>query len=167
MLKTEYLDAFPDFEIAMLQRGYTLCFVSHPTRWAPDSETKVMAEFVKFVAAELGMEPKVIAIGMSCGGLQAARLAELCGRDKADVSRSVAAMEEKGLLIRENKPYRAQLYLTEKGKEAAGAVCRRVTVAVEHAGKGYTVAQRKVFYQVLETVTQNLSELCKDGIPEK
>lgn len=100
-------------------------------------------------------------------GLTAARLAELCGRDKADVSRSVAAMEEKGLLIRENKPYRAQLYLTEKGKEAAGAVCRRVTVAVEHAGKGYTVAQRKVFYQVLETVTQNLSELCKDGIPEK
>ena len=77
MLKTEYLDAFPDFEIAMLQRGYTLCFVSHPTRWAPDSETKVMAEFVKFVAAELGVEPKVIAIGMSCGGLQAARLAEL------------------------------------------------------------------------------------------
>ena len=77
MLKLEYLDAFPNFEIAMLQRGYTLCFVSHPTRWAPDSETKVVAEFVKFVAAELNVEPKVICVGMSCGGLQATRLAEL------------------------------------------------------------------------------------------
>ena len=77
ILKTEYLTAFPNFECAMLEKGYTLCFVSHPTRWAPDSETKVLAEFVEFVAAELGMEPKVIAIGMSCGGLQAVRLAEL------------------------------------------------------------------------------------------
>jgi alpha-beta hydrolase superfamily lysophospholipase len=77
MLKTEYLTAFPFFEIEMLQRGYTLAFMSHPTRWAPDSETKVLADFVEFVAAELGMEPKVIVIGMSCGGLQAVRLAEL------------------------------------------------------------------------------------------
>lgn len=77
VLKTEYFAAFPFFEVAMLKRGYTLCFVSHPTRWAPDSETKVMAEFVRFVAAELGFEPKCIPVGMSCGGLQAARLAEL------------------------------------------------------------------------------------------
>lgn len=77
ILKTEYLEAFPNFEIAMLERGYTLCFVSHPTRWAPDSETKVMAAFVQHVAAELGFAPKCIAVGMSCGGLQAVRLAEL------------------------------------------------------------------------------------------
>ena len=77
ILKTEYLEAFPNFEIAMLERGYTLCFVSHPTRWAPDSETKVMAEFVRHVATELGFAPKCIAVGMSCGGLQAVRLAEL------------------------------------------------------------------------------------------
>ena len=50
ILKTEYLTAFPTFEIAMLKRGYTLCFMSHPTRWAPDSETKVMADFVRYVA---------------------------------------------------------------------------------------------------------------------
>ena len=77
ILKAEYLEAFPDFELAMLERGYTLCFVSHYTRWAPDNETKIMAEFVQHVAAELGMEPKCIAVGMSCGGLQAVRLAEL------------------------------------------------------------------------------------------
>lgn len=77
ILKTEYLGAFPDFEAAMLKRGYTLCFLSHPTRWAPDSETHIMAAFVRDVAAELNMEPKCIVVGMSCGGLQAVRLAEL------------------------------------------------------------------------------------------
>lgn len=77
ILKTEYFSAFPYFEVAMLKKGYTLCFVSHPTRWAPDSETHVMADFVRSVAAELGYEPKCIPVGMSCGGLQAVRLAEL------------------------------------------------------------------------------------------
>ena len=77
LLKTEYFSAFPYFEVAMLKKGYTLCFVAHPNRWAPDSETHIMADFVKFVAAELGFEPKCIPVGMSCGGLQALRLAQL------------------------------------------------------------------------------------------
>ena len=77
ILKTEYLTAFPFFEIAMLKRGYTLAFMSHPTRWAPDSETEVTAAFVRHVAAEYNLDPKCIMVGMSCGGLQAVRLAEL------------------------------------------------------------------------------------------
>ena len=77
LLKTEYLDAFPNFEIEMLNRGYYSCFVSHPTRWAPDSETIIMADFVKYVAEKLSIEPKCIPVGMSCGGLQAVRLAEM------------------------------------------------------------------------------------------
>ncbi len=77
MLKTEYFDAFPSFEVAMLKKGYTLCFMSHPTRWAPDSETEVTAQFIRHVAKELNMEPKCIIVGMSCGGLQGVRLAEL------------------------------------------------------------------------------------------
>ena len=77
ILKTEYLTAFPFFELEMLKRGYTFAFMSHPTRWAPDSETKVMADFVKYVAKEYNLDSKCIAVGMSCGGLQAVRLAEL------------------------------------------------------------------------------------------
>lgn len=77
LLKTEYLDAFPAVEIEMLRRGYTLCFMEHPTRWAPDSETEITAEFVRYVAKELDIPAKCGVIGMSCGGLQGARLAEL------------------------------------------------------------------------------------------
>ncbi len=77
MLKPQYTGAFPYFEEEMLKRGYTLCAMSHPTRWGPDSETEETAKFVRLVAEELKMEPKCIVIGMSCGGLQAVRLAEL------------------------------------------------------------------------------------------
>ena len=77
LLKTEYFTAFPYFEVAMLKKGYTLCFLFHPNRWAPDSETHITAEFVRYVAEELGFAPKCIPVGMSCGGLQALRLAQL------------------------------------------------------------------------------------------
>lgn len=98
-------------------------------------------------------------------GITATQLGELCGRDKGDVSRSVAIMESKGLLQRVGKSYRAQLKLTEAGKAAAKAVYSRAAVAVEHAGCGYSEEQREIFYQVLEKVTQNLTALRKGGLP--
>jgi pimeloyl-ACP methyl ester carboxylesterase len=77
LLKTEYVDAFPAFDIAMLERGYYLIHISHFSRWAPDEETHIMADFVRFCAQELGASERCILEGMSCGGLQAARFAQL------------------------------------------------------------------------------------------
>ncbi len=74
--KTEYFDAFPSFEIEMLKRGYYVCNFEHTNRWAPAYEIDLMAKFVKFVAAKLNASEKCILVGMSCGGLQAAKLAE-------------------------------------------------------------------------------------------
>lgn len=102
-------------------------------------------------------------------GLTAAQLAELCSRDKADVSRAMALLEEKGLVRREGvnrNLYRARLLLTKEGQTAAQQVCLRAAVAVEHAGKGFSQEYRDVFYGVLETITQNMQTLCKEGIPE-
>ena len=82
VLKPEYLPAFPTFDIAMLNRGYYLINIQHESRWAPDYETKIMADFVRFCAKELNADEKCIVEGMSCGGLQGARFAqeypELC-----------------------------------------------------------------------------------------
>lgn len=77
LFKTEYLDAFPEFDIAMLKLGYHLIHITHYTRWAPDEETHIMADFVKHCAKELGLSERCVLEGMSCGGLQAARFAEL------------------------------------------------------------------------------------------
>ena len=76
LLKTEYLDAFPNFDEAMLDRGYYLIHIYHRSHWAPDVETDIMADFVRHCAKELGASERIIAEGMSCGGLQAAKLAE-------------------------------------------------------------------------------------------
>jgi len=77
VFKLEYLGAFPSFDKAMLEKGYYLIHIFHQTRWAPDEETHICADFVRHCAKELGASERVILEGMSCGGLQAARLAEL------------------------------------------------------------------------------------------
>ena len=60
LLKPEYLEAFPTFDIAMLKRGYYLIFISHQTRWASDEETEIMAEFVLHCAKELNTDKRCI-----------------------------------------------------------------------------------------------------------
>lgn len=77
LLKTEYLDAFPSFDKAMLDKGYYLIHFLQRTRWAPDEEMNIMADFVRHCAKELGASERCIVEGMSCGGLQAARFAEM------------------------------------------------------------------------------------------
>lgn len=100
-------------------------------------------------------------------GLTAVRLCELCGRDKADVSRAVSALEEKGMVRREGgNGYRARISLTAAGHEAADHVCRRATLAVELAGKGISDEDREIFYDSLTSITGNLKALCTEGLPE-
>ena len=102
-------------------------------------------------------------------GVTAAQLGEICGRDKADVSRMVSIMEEKGLVIREGVTrnlYRGLLKLTEDGIAAAEFVCQRVMVAVELASKGLDDMRRKIFYDALELISGNLRRISAEGLPE-
>ena len=74
-------------------------------------------------------------------GLTAPMLCELCDRDKADVSRMMSIMEEKGLVSKEcmgNSKYRGVFRLTDSGFDAAKHVSNRVILAVELAGKDLT-----------------------------
>ena len=99
-------------------------------------------------------------------GLHAARLGELCGKDKSDVSRMMSIMEKKGLVKREGEgAYRALLKLTDEGKRAAEHVRARAIVAVEAAGKGITDENRQVFYDTLELIAANLAKISAAGLP--
>ncbi len=101
-------------------------------------------------------------------GLTAAQLCDLCGKDKADVSRSLSAMAEKGLLHKENgNTYRAKVTLTPLGNQAAEQVCRRASLAVELAGKDISDEDRAVFYRALTSITENLQHLSRQGLPEQ
>lgn len=100
-------------------------------------------------------------------GITASRLCEICEKDKAAISRSVAELEQAGLLMRTDRNgirYRALLVLTPKGVEAAHAVSDRARQAVEQAGEGLTDAQREVFYSVLALIAGNLHTICNDGL---
>ena len=102
-------------------------------------------------------------------GITAAKLGELCCKNKADVSRMVAILEKKGLVRKEavgGNLYRAKLLLTDDGKLAAEHVQGRAALAVELAGSGMTDADRETFYRCLEQITANLQTLSKEGLPQ-
>lgn len=103
-------------------------------------------------------------------GITAARLCELCERDKAAISRTVAELEEAGLLTRREQNgvrYRVPLMLTEAGRTAAQNVSGVAGRAVEQAGDGLNDQQREVFYAVLGQIAQNLHTISRDGLKEK
>lgn len=102
-------------------------------------------------------------------GITSAQLAELCGRDKAEVSRTISLLEGKGLVERESvgkNAYRALLRLTGQGTALAGEINRKASIAVEFSGRGLTAEKRAAFYEALELITGNLQTLSKDGLPE-
>ncbi len=103
----------------------------------------------------------LVAMSRHPQGVTAARLCEICEKNKAAVSRAVAELEENGLLVRSGSNYRTLLQLTDEGKKAANYVCQRARVAVDFAGKGLTEEQRTVFYNVLDLIATNLKKFGK------
>lgn len=101
-------------------------------------------------------------------GITSAQLAELSSRDKADVSRAMTLLENKGLVIRQEtdgKAYRARLLLTPSGRELAQQVNTKAQAAVELASSGLQEEKRAILYEALELITANLQKLSKEGIP--
>ena len=74
-IKTEYFGAFPETEIALLNRGYHLASIKTKTRWCLDEDTEAQAALARYLHEKLGLSPKGVPVGMSCGGIQAIYLA--------------------------------------------------------------------------------------------
>lgn len=75
LFKTEYFDAFPGFEVEMLDRGFHLAFLKNKTRWCLDEDLDLKRDFCKYLSSEFGLYEKCIPVGMSCGGLIATKFA--------------------------------------------------------------------------------------------
>ena len=100
-------------------------------------------------------------------GITSSELCNLCDKDKAAISRTVAELEREGMVSRNtrgNNRYRALLKLTQQGETAAEQVEARAKLAVERAGEGMTDQQRAVFYEVLGLIAGHLQEICEDGL---
>ena len=100
-------------------------------------------------------------------GITAARLCDICDKDKAAISRTVSELENAGMVLRqdpEGKRYRSVLRLSEKGKEIANRVNDMVLLAVAKASDGYDKEKQQVFARVLNLVAGNLQDICRDGL---
>lgn len=126
------------------------------------------------VMAEYGLKGPlvvyIVALNRNSEGVTASQLGEICGRNKADVSRAMKDMESKGLVKRGNTSsnlYRAKLTLTEKGKAAAERVIKAAARAVEFGGKGIDDEKREIFYEILGMISSNLKEMSKKGLDQE
>lgn len=108
----------------------------------------------------------LIALYKTETGLTSANLCEMCAKDKAEVSRAIKALEEKGLVQRENSTtgYRARITLTESGRTMTYALRERIKLAVEKGGFGLSEEQRDGFYTALETIAANLKAITDTGL---
>lgn len=75
LLKTVYFDAFPEFEIDMLKRGWHLAYVGNDTRWCTEADLDRKKAFTEYLNKEYGLYPKCVPVGMSCGGLMGVKFA--------------------------------------------------------------------------------------------
>ncbi len=71
ILKTEYFNAFPEVEIAFLEKGWHVAHIHNVSRWCPDEVTDTQAAFVGQIHKTYGLCEKCVPVGMSCGGMQA------------------------------------------------------------------------------------------------
>ena len=75
MLKTEYWDAFPAVEIALLEKGFHLAYVKNKTRFATREECDCKARFAAYLSETYGLRKSCVPVGMSCGGAHAVNFA--------------------------------------------------------------------------------------------
>ena len=102
-------------------------------------------------------------------GITSSQLRVVCDKDKAAISRTIADLEEEGMVRRvtnNGNRYRAMLMLTPQGLEAARQVQERAQLAVEKASEGMTDGERAVMYKALGLIAANLQSICADGLED-
>ncbi len=69
--KTEYWGAFPETELALLERGFHAAWLENSSRFAPSKNCDIKARFVTWMHEHYGLRDKCVPVGMSCGGAHA------------------------------------------------------------------------------------------------
>lgn len=102
-------------------------------------------------------------LGRSEDGLTPMELRELCGEDKAAISRALATLREKKYadIVDEGKIYRAKYRITEDGRAVAESIREAVGRAVFGAGNDITEEELEVFRETFGKIVRNLKAICE------
>ncbi len=137
--------------------------------------TEIYRHLVKISSDEMkkyglhGSSARLLLIMLKKGKVTAAALVKESGRNKAEVSRTLSDLEEKGFVtkIENSNNYRVILKLTENGKRTAERITDAAERAVLFTSGGLSEDEREAFYKALELIEKNLEQLSISGIPEK
>lgn len=133
---------------------FTIAMSEITSFWAKIATTEMEKYGLKGICAKY-----FITLLKNPQGMTAARLCEVCYRDKAEVSRILSALEKKELIIREtngSNSYRALVKLTDSGKKVAKDIAKRVEFAVGIGGEGVSEKDKETFFSCLEVIARNL-----------
>ena len=99
--------------------------------------------------------------------LSARDLVILCEEDKAAISRALQSLEEKKYIKYDGdmnkKKYNTTILLTDEGKNVAEDINNKVMDALSVGGSGLTEENRKIFYDSLIKITNNLEDYIFEG----
>lgn len=97
--------------------------------------------------------------------LTAKELSDICGEDKANLSRTVSYLEKNGFVKCEStakKRYQSALFLTEQGLSVARVIADKIDAVLERASLGLSEENRLVFYNSFSLICANLEKICKE-----
>ncbi len=123
---------------------------------------KVVQNFKSQKMTEYGLKGSTVqsicCIAGSEHGLNASELSEQLKIDKAQVSRCMAELGEKGLVFRderEGKQYRQKYCLTPKGQDAVADISKTSRTIRERIRAGVSDEDVESFFRVLEILCEN------------
>ena len=89
----------------------------------------------------------------------------LCGEDKANISRSIKYLEEKGYLIitsKADKKYHSPIELTFSGYKIGKNLSEKVNKILNYVSDGLSDENRKIMYDGLNLINDRLIKLCEE-----
>ena len=101
------------------------------------------------------------------GGLTAKELCDICGEDKAAISRAIDDLEKLGFVTCDcdsGKRYKSEISLTPKGTPTAEAIAAKVDSILDKASAGLDENSRTALYESLKIVSDNLQKICEKDL---
>lgn len=94
--------------------------------------------------------------------LHVTALSELCEEDKANMSRILDYLEERGYVVpRAERRYRHPIRLTEAGQELGAHIASKIDNMLLAVSEGVSDENRRILYESLSQIHANLQKICE------